>query len=109
MTDLNERLPKPWIVYDPLDGISAFATEAEAVNEAESLIEGYLQETWDENVEGIVVARLTHYIAERNVIERDDPRWDEVTGYRTDVERWVDYVLEPVSAAPTEDPSDGQD
>ena len=58
----------PWVLYDQWDGVDFFATEAEALARAASLIEGYLvDEQWNEDVDGIVIARLTHVVGHEDM------------------------------------------
>lgn len=85
----------PWLCYIPDDGFTFHATREEAVAEAESRIDGFLDDTWNEDVEGIIVAHITDGVARTNVVHKDDPRWDELTGYRTDIEFWCDYTMTP--------------
>jgi len=89
--------PKTWAVFDPYEGaLELFATETEAVECANSRIELYLDETWDEDVEGIAVVRIVHAVEQHVIARKGDDNWDEITGFRTDVNMWCDYLLGPV-------------
>jgi len=86
-----------WAVFDPGDGaLQPFDTEAKAVEYANNLIEWYLDETWDENVEGIAVVQIAHVVEQYLIVRRGDDNWDEVTDFNADVEVWCDYRMRPV-------------
>jgi hypothetical protein len=74
-----------WLVWDPEEGCETFATEADALAEAASRIERFMDDgSWDEEVEEVTVARITH-TAERvtehvRPAEMTDDEWYELTG-----------------------------
>lgn len=86
-----------WAVYDPYDGWTEnIATEEAAIGEALSRIEGYLDDgSWDEDVEGILVAKVIHRPV-RKVLgvraEMDPDAWDELTG-GSESDEWWDYTI----------------
>ena len=91
-----------WIVWDPLDGDAlTFATEAEAVKEAECLIETYLDDGfWAEEVTEIYVAQRTHTV--RRVVEADrsemgDEAFEELTGDCNGNDEWWSHHLERIA------------
>jgi len=89
---------KTWAVFDPYEvALELFATETEAVEFANSRIEGYLgDETWDEDVEGIVVVQIAHVVEQHVIAHRGDDNWDEITSFSADVDVWCDYRMRPV-------------
>lgn len=92
----------PWVLYDQWDGVDFFATEAEALARAASLIEGYLvDEQWNEDVDGIVIARLTHVVGHEDMTPPDD----------REGEPWFHCVMVPAvtAAAETEAEERGRD
>lgn len=84
---------KRWFVSVPGDGTWAFEAEHEAIALAADSIDRFLDDTWDEDVEGIVVGYITARTMAVDTIERTDPRWDEVTGGREDIGRWTNYEV----------------
>lgn len=85
-----------WIVHDPMQmvGTEHYDTEAEALAAAASLIEAYNDgDSWDEEVEGIVVARVTHGVA-KTVLgvksEMTQEQWNDLTG-GSDCDEWWDF------------------
>jgi hypothetical protein len=84
-----------WMVYDPYDGVEMFDTEEEALAQATAYIESYLEDTWNEEVEHIVVARVAarpvrHVVHRRSDMTADE--WGEKVG-RDDVDEIWEYRL----------------
>jgi hypothetical protein len=104
-TDGEQAAGEPWAVIDPYEGPpQRFATEAEAVKHAQRLIEESMDDgTWDENVQDIAVVYVHHEVIEKvlhtRTPEMTADEWYELTGDEDDHDRWIDYVLVPVSAA----------
>lgn len=87
-----------WVVYDPYSTcLDEFPTEAEAVTYAEGLIDGFIaDDTWDEGVEQIVVAKLTHHIAKRVLgvkAEMSAEAWERMTGGNNTADEWWRFDL----------------
>jgi hypothetical protein len=73
-----------WLVWDPEEGCETFATEADALAEAASRIERFMGDSWDEEVEEVTVAKITH-TAERvtehvRTAEMTNDEWYALTG-----------------------------
>lgn len=68
-----------WLVYDPLDGcVETFADEADALAHAALLIDQSLDDgLWDESVECIVVAKVTHTARKRILAVRSEMSEEE--------------------------------
>ncbi|WP_444905287.1 hypothetical protein ACJJIU_22230 (plasmid) [Microbulbifer sp. CnH-101-E] len=58
---------QPWFSYSPNGDFLFFSTEKQAREQAESEIEDYLDDTWDEDVEGIFVGKATLVATKTNV------------------------------------------
>lgn len=90
-----------WIVYDTYDGLEWFDTETAAVAHATGCIDRYLNDTWDEDIESLTVACVTHrpvqrILGRRNEMSEDD--WQILTG-GADVDEWWDYTVQSVGGA----------
>lgn len=89
----------PYLVVGVETGHDPHRTLHGAVADAEGRIDDCLDDTWSEEVDEILVARVTHR-AVRNVMGRradmTPEAWTELTGGRTDVDEWWSYSLEPV-------------
>lgn len=88
-----------WIMYDPEDGVNFFDSEVEAVQAANERIDVYLQDEWDEGVEGIVVACVTHTAVQINRIDKSDyteDEWDKITGGNDGWDYYCDYEILPL-------------
>lgn len=59
-----------WIVYSD-NGVDFFNTEDEAVQFARSVIEAMRDEEWPDEVENVLVAKVTHASEKTNVVTRD--------------------------------------
>ena len=66
-----------WIVVDPNGGYEELPSEAEAVGWAESLIQEFLWDEWDESVEQILVAKITHRVGMTNRRSLEEADEDE--------------------------------
>ena len=91
-----------WMVYDPLEGdATGYATEAEALEAANSLIERSLGDVWADEVDEIVVAKITH-VVQRTVLhtraDMTDEQWYEQTADENDCQEWLDYKLVEVES-----------
>jgi len=64
-----------WAVFDPYDdALRLFATETEAVDYANDRTTLYsLDETWDENVEGLAVVRIVRPVEQHVIARNSDP------------------------------------
>ncbi len=61
----------PWFASDPSDGdIVYFATEQEAIDCAKRMIDSHNQDGWSEEVDQIIVGKVTHYTAMVNLVKR---------------------------------------
>jgi hypothetical protein len=68
---------KPWFCYNG-EEFQYFATEVEAKEQAVSEIRYFLDETWDEQVEQVIVGKTTLIAQKVNVVARpDDSELDE--------------------------------
>ena len=61
----------PWFCFDG-DNYEYFATEEEAVTASETAIQYYLDESWDECVENVLVGKITRKSTQTNVVQRPD-------------------------------------
>ena len=98
---------RPYIVMGTDLGDEEHTTLDEALADAESRIDDCLDDTWSEDVDQILVARVTHRAVRTVVGRRADmapEAWTALTGGRTDVDEWWIYSIEPVD--PT-DPAEG--
>lgn len=60
-----------WFAEDPSDSDKVFfRTEEEAVREAEAMIETHLDDGWDEDVDRILVGKITHHTVKVNAQHR---------------------------------------
>lgn len=76
-----------WFTFDGVDGTyEEHDTEAEALEHAQFLIDGSLNEEWQEGVEQIAVGKVTHRAQPEN--KREDPSGE--------FDYLVDYNLRPV-------------
>lgn len=90
-------MTEQWIVFNPEAGdITTHDTEAAALNDATALIEGFLGDVWSDEVEQIVVAKVTH-TCERIVLhtraDMTDEQWYEITADDNDCQEWLDYKM----------------
>lgn len=69
-TDAVERDAKPYFIYDPWRGFTYYATEKERDDAAEGIIESYLNDTWNEEVENIVGGIVTHAIQQTKRVDK---------------------------------------
>ncbi len=74
---LNPTAEKPFFCFDG-DEHEYFATEEEALKASEAAIAYYLDEFWDEQVNSVMVGKVTHLSTQTNVRNRpDDEDLDE--------------------------------
>ena len=97
----------PYIVAGVETGHDPHRTLHGAVADAEGRIGDCLDDTWSEEVDEILVARVTHRAVRTVMGRRSDmapEAWAELTGGRTDVDEWWSYSLEPVDQPVEADP-----
>lgn len=84
----------PYVVFDPWEAdYYECATFEEAMEKAENLTQSFLMDgTWDEDVEGVFVAKVVAAPVKRVLARNGDPGWDEITG-GSDSDEWWDYEL----------------
>ncbi len=106
---------KPWFSYSPDGDFLFFSTEEEAKEHAEGEIPDYCQDTWDEEVEGVLVGRVSLVATQTDLQHRppedqlDDDGCDEDGNYWDDgVDYRCDYKLLPL-ASETEKAAEQQD
>jgi hypothetical protein len=101
---------RPFIVMGTDLGDEEHTTLDEALADAESRIDDCLDDTWSEDVDQILVARVTHRAVRTVVGRRADmtpEAWTTLTGGRTDVDEWWIYSIEPVDPADQADQVEG--
>lgn len=104
---IEAKADRAYIVMGTDLGGEEHTTLDEALADAESRIDDCLDDTWSEDVDQILVARVTHRAVRTVVGRRADmapEAWTALTGGRTDVDEWWIYSIEPVD--PT-DPAEG--
>lgn len=90
-----------WIVYDPQDGVSLHNSEQEALAHLDHVLGMYAcDDYWSEDVEGLIVAKVTHQMSKIVLgvrCEMTDDDWADLTGGMGDEcdECW-DYKITPV-------------
>jgi len=91
-----------WIVYDPYDGIRECESEQHALDTAQAMVDNYLADgSWDEDVEGVVVAQQTHTVVKRVLgvrAEMTPEEWDNLTG-GSEAEEWWHFDVVPLARA----------
>ncbi len=69
--EFNPSRECPYFVCDPGgDGFSYFPTEDERDDFAESCIQAYLDDGWDEEVENVVAGVMTHFAKQVDRVDR---------------------------------------
>jgi len=80
-----EHNPRAWFAYDPLDGVSFFATEAEARAQAEAWLDEERDRSvdgWSEEVEGICYGLVTGYVVQtKNEPAPEGSEFDYIADY----------------------------
>lgn len=109
---ISERTndPYPYLVVGVETGHDPHRTLHGAVADAEGRIDDCLDDTWSEDVDQILVARVTHRAVRTVVGRRADmtpEAWTTLTGGRTDVDEWWIYSIEPVDPADQADQVEG--
>lgn len=100
----------PYLVVGVESGHDPHRTLHGAVADAEGRIDDCLDDTWSDEVDEILVARVTHRAVRTVMGRRADmtpEAWTELTGGRTDVDEWWSYSLEPVDPADQADQVEG--
>lgn len=97
-----------YFVYNPENGNEFFATEKEALDYAEEVLDAYREvaydDGWDESTEQIVVGTITHQVEKCNVVTKkgtlDDDGYDENGVYWGSLEsdEMHDYQLVRIGA-----------
>jgi hypothetical protein len=89
----------PYLVVGVETGHDPHRTLHGAVADAEGRIDDCLDDTWSDEVDEVLVARVTHRAVRTVMGRRADmtpEAWAELTDGRTDVNEWWSYSLEPV-------------
>lgn len=61
----------PWFASDPSDGETYyFATEQGAIAQAKEFIDRHMEDGWDDEVDQIIVGKITHHTVKTNVTHR---------------------------------------
>lgn len=79
----NPSSTHPYFVYDPCgDNFVYFATLEAAINWAENnVIPEYCPDGWLEEIDQVVVGKLTHTVKQVDFKKSDDPRYDYCCDY----------------------------
>ena len=83
-----------YVVFDPWEAdYYECNTFEEAIEKAENLTQSFLMDDqWNEDVEGVFVAKIVATPVKRVLAVRSDDNWDEITG-GSDSDEWWDYEL----------------
>lgn len=84
---------KPWFAYCPDNGLMAFATEAEAMSQAEEFIDAWLDHDtgWDELVDQVFVGRATQISSQADRVDRPDESQLDEDGCDPEGYHWGDF------------------
>ena len=82
---------RPWFAYCSEGGMLFFATEAEAREQAEKYIEDWLDDGWDEQVENVLVGKVTEKATQVNRRERPPESELDEDGLDEDGNNWGDF------------------
>ena len=97
-----------WFVSSESESAKYFKTEDEAVNYANDSTDNYLDGSWNEDVETILVGQVTHQAGKANVTERpeeselDDDSEDANGIYWGEFEHRCDYIMYRLNAVKEE-------
>jgi len=101
---------RPYFIHDPEgDGFTYYATEEERDEAAKDIIQEYLDDGWNEEVESVTAGKITHQATQVNVVKR--PHDDELDedGFDKDGQYWdseydytCGYELRPLGETPDE-------
>lgn len=100
----------PYFTFDSSDGVFYyFKTLNEATLYADNIKSSFLDDVWDEDVEGIMVGRVHGLMCKHNVVERpDDDKLDESGYCKKTGKHWLpewsyicDYKIKPLGAKPS--------
>lgn len=88
-----------YFLYSPNDGITFFKSSSDRDAHAEDEIDIYLDDTWNEEVEGVCAGMVTHTAKEFNRKEKPtDPNELEEANWPHGVDYICEYKLLPLSA-----------
>ncbi|WP_201786189.1 dATP/dGTP pyrophosphohydrolase domain-containing protein [Vreelandella aquamarina] len=84
---------KPWFAYCPDQGLMAFGTEAEAVEQAADFIDSWLDGDtgWDEQVDQVFVGRATQISSQVDRVDRPDESQLDEDDCDSEGFHWGDY------------------
>lgn len=97
MADNDEQ----WITYSEDNGVEYHNSEAEAIEFARSFIADYNDGEWNDGVESVFVAKITHTAIQTNVVTKamlDDEGCYSGRHYGGGYDSWCDYELKPTEA-----------
>lgn len=86
---LNPTAEKPFFCFDG-DEHEYFATEEEALKASEAAIAYYLDEFWDEQVDTVMIGKVTHLATKTNYRKRPEAEELDEEGIDGSGECWGD-------------------
>lgn len=93
-------MSEQWMVYLPYSGSAdLFDSEQEAVDYANNSIDEYLGDEWDDTVQDILVAKVTHVAVEERLHNKEDftqDEWNDLSRGNTHWGFLSDYSMVPV-------------
>ncbi len=94
-----EPKTEEWFCLDNCGDMQEFDSEQEALEYAEELIFNYGEDGWSDDVQGIVVGKVTHRTRQTNVVTRDmldDEGEYNGKHYPSGFDIYCDYEMRPV-------------